>query len=188
MSKTMIGNDAFVLPMAQAILGSHHAGRPNYMALAWLTRANHKPCIMGICVHKSHASFEDILETRQFSLNFPTRSMHVVTDYVGLVSGRRTDKSEVFSSFYGELDAAPLIEECPLCMACKVVEMMEFPTNSFIFGEVAQVFCNEDCLANGMPDIAKLNPLLLSMPDNRYWSLGEAVGKAWSDGKVMKQK
>lgn len=78
MSKTLIGNDAFVLPMAQAILGSHQEGRANFMALAWLTRANHKPCIMGICVHKSHASFDSIVETKQFSLNFPSKAMHVL--------------------------------------------------------------------------------------------------------------
>jgi hypothetical protein len=29
---------------------------------------------------------------------------------------------------------------------------------------------------------------MLSMPDNGYWSVGELVGRAWSDGKAMKKR
>jgi len=168
MSKKLIGNDAFVLPMPQAILGTMHEGRANFMALAWLTRANHKPCIMGICVHKSHASHEAVQQQGQFSLNFPTSGMHVVTDYVGLVSGKRTDKSQVFETFFGELAAAPLIAACPLNMACRLVQTVDFPTNSFFFGELVEAWCEEACLDNGFPEVERLDPLLLSMPDNRY--------------------
>jgi hypothetical protein len=35
----------------------------------------------------------------------------------------------------------------------------------------------------GKPDIEKLRPFTLTMPDNRYWAVGEQVGRAWSDGR-----
>jgi hypothetical protein len=33
-----------------------------------------------------------------------------------------------------------------------------------------------------------MNPLLLTMPDNRYWTVVEYAGKAWSIGKKLKNK
>ena len=34
---------------------------------------------------------------------------------------------------------------------------------------------------------AKIKPFVLTMPDNRYWALGECIGKAWQEGKILKQ-
>ena len=44
-------------------------------------------------------------------------------------------------------------------------------------------WCSPDCLTVGKPDIAKIRPFTLSMPDNRYRAVGAQIGKAWSDGK-----
>jgi hypothetical protein len=41
----------------------------------------------------------------------------------------------------------------------------------------------EDCLSEGKPDIQKINPFALTMPDSNYWAVGEQIGKAWSVGK-----
>lgn len=38
-------------------------------------------------------------------------------------------------------------------------------------------------LADGKPDIARIKPFTLTMPDNRYWAVGKQIGKAWSDGR-----
>jgi flavin reductase (DIM6/NTAB) family NADH-FMN oxidoreductase RutF len=37
------------------------------------------------------------------------------------------------------------------------------------------------------PDIQRMNPAILTMPDNRYWSLGEHLGKAWGAGKKLRK-
>jgi hypothetical protein len=49
-------------------------------------------------------------------------------------------------------------------------------------------YSEERFLTEGVPDIKKINPFMLSMPDNGYWSVGELVGRAWSDGKAMKKR
>lgn len=41
---------------------------------------------------------------------------------------------------------------------------------------------------DGKPDIKKINPSLLTMPDNKYWSIGEYVGKAWSAGTSLRER
>ena len=188
MTKVDIGEQAYVLPMATTILGSLLEDRANFMALGWLTRVNFKPPMLGVAVNQGHASHAAIVETGEFSVNFPTVEMVEVTDYVGLVSGKRVDKSGLFNLFYGKLKGAPMISECPLTMECKLVETVELPTNSFLIGEIVGAYSEERFLTDGVPDIKKINPFLLTMPDNGYWSVGELVGRAWSDGKAMKKR
>lgn len=36
-------------------------------------------------------------------------------------------------------------------------------------------------------DLLEIDPLFLTMPDNRYWTLGKYVGDAWSAGKNLIQ-
>jgi len=188
MAKVNIGEQAYVLPMATTILGSRLEDRPNFMALGWLSRVNFKPPMLGVAVSQGHASHRAIVETWEFSVNFPTVEMVEITDYVGLVSGKRVDKSNLFNLFYGELKNAPMISECPLTMECKLVKTVELPSNSFFIGEIVGAYSEERFLTNGVPDIKKINPFLLTMPDNGYWSVGELIGRAWSDGKSMRKR
>ena len=187
MARVNIGDQAYVLPMATTILGSHLEDRANFMALGWLTRVNFKPPMLGVAVNQGHASHRAIVKTGEFSVNFPTVEMVKITDYLGLVSGKRIDKSNLFNIFYGELKKAPMISECPLTIECKLVKTVELPTNSFFIGEIVGAYSEERFLTDGVPDIKKINPFLLTMPDNGYWSVGELIGRAWSDGKSMRK-
>jgi flavin reductase (DIM6/NTAB) family NADH-FMN oxidoreductase RutF len=188
MAKVSIGNQAYIMPMATTILGSRLNDRPNFMALGWLTRVNFKPPMLGVAVNQGHASHGAIVDTGEFSVNFPTIEMVEITDYLGLVSGKRVDKSNLFNLFYGELKNAPMISECPLTMECTVVKTVELPTNSFFICEIVGAYSEERFLTDNMPDIKKVKPFLLTMPDNGYWSVGELIGTAWSDGKAVKKR
>lgn len=187
MKKTFAHKNLFCLPWTQTILGTHLEGKVNFMALDWLTRVNYKPAMLGICVNTGNASHGAITETGEFSINIPTVDMVAVTDYTGLVSGKRTDKSDLFKVFYGELEAAPMIQECPLNIESKVVQRVDLPTNSFFIGEIINIYCEEEFLTDGIPDVAKIKPFVLSMPDNRFWSLGTCIGKAWHEGKEFRK-
>jgi flavin reductase (DIM6/NTAB) family NADH-FMN oxidoreductase RutF len=105
-----------------------------------------------------------------------------------MASGKKVDKGGLFEVFYGKLRTAPMIEECPLCMECKLVQTIEFPTNTLFIGEIIGSYAEERCLTDGKPDIKKMDPLLLTMPDNRYWRVGEYAGKAWGSGKGFKKE
>jgi flavin reductase (DIM6/NTAB) family NADH-FMN oxidoreductase RutF len=110
------------------------------------------------------------------------------TDYCGLVSGKTTDKSKVFEIFYGELKTAPMITECSLSLECKLVDKVDLQTNIFFIGEIIASYTEEKFLTNGKLDIKKMNPLLLTMPDNSYWTVGNYVGKAWNIGNTFKKE
>jgi flavin reductase (DIM6/NTAB) family NADH-FMN oxidoreductase RutF len=143
--------------------------------------------MIAIAVNKSNQSCSGILEKAEFSVNVPSTDMVGITDYTGLVSAKKTDKSELFEVFYGQLRAAPLIKKCPINVECRVVEKVELPTNYLFVGEVVGVHAEESILTDGHPDPEKIKPFLLSMPDNRFWELGDCVGRAWHEGKSYKK-
>jgi flavin reductase (DIM6/NTAB) family NADH-FMN oxidoreductase RutF len=188
-AKITIEKNLFCLPWTQTILGTHIGGRVNFMALDWLTRVNYSPPMLGICVNKVNASCSAVRAGGQFSINVPGVDMVAVTDYTGLVSGNKVDKSGLFKVFYGkELPSAPMIAACPVTMACKVIREVELPTNVFFIAEILNIYTEERFLSDGKPDVKKIKPFLLSMPDNNYWAVGECVGRAWSEGKDFIEK
>jgi flavin reductase (DIM6/NTAB) family NADH-FMN oxidoreductase RutF len=188
MGKRTIQKELFCLPWTQTILGTRYEERTNFMALDWLTRVNFKPPMLGICVNTMHASNAAIRTTGEFSVNVPSVEMVEITDYTGLVSGKDVDKSGLFDIFYGQLRSAPMISQCPVSMECKVIQRVELPTNTFFIAEIIDIYSEDRFLTEGKPDIKKINPFLLTMPDNRYWSIGECVGKAWNAGSTIRER
>lgn len=187
MKKVSIGTDTFVYPNPVTLLGTTVEGKANFMALGWISRVNAKPPMLGVGVYKAHYTPKGIHETKTFSVNFPSVDMVEAVDYCGLVSGKKVDKSNVFEIFYGELKTAPMITKCPLCLECKLVDTVELPANYFFIGEIVASYTEEKYLTDGKPDIKKMNVLLLTMPDNSYWSVGDYVGRAWNIGKKLKR-
>jgi flavin reductase (DIM6/NTAB) family NADH-FMN oxidoreductase RutF len=188
MNKVKIDNvAAFLYPMPMVLVGSVVEGKPNFMAAAWVSRVNFKPPLMLIALGPHHTN-KGIEENKAFSINIPDVSLVEKTDYCGLVSGGKTDKSELFDVFYGELANVPLIKECPVCMSCSVYDTVKLPFDVLYIGEPKEVFTEEKYMTDNQLDIKKINPFTLSMPDNHYWSVGEKLGKAWSIGKTLKNK
>lgn len=165
MEKTRIKKDLFCLPWTQTILGTHFEGKANFMALDWLTRVNFQPVMLGICVNRIHASNEAVRNSGEFSVNVPSVDMVDITDYTGLVSGKNVDKSGLFEIYCGKLKSAPMIKLCPITMECKVIQTIDLPTNTFFIAEIIDVYSEDRYLTEGKPDVKKINPFLLTMPE-----------------------
>jgi flavin reductase (DIM6/NTAB) family NADH-FMN oxidoreductase RutF len=182
MDKVKLNNNAFVYRMPMTLVGAVVEGKPNFMAAAWVSRVNNRPPLIGVAIGSHHTS-AGIREHGEFSVNVPSVDMLEVTDYCGLVSGRRVDKSELFTLFHGELAHAPMIEACPVTLACKLVQAVELPSNTLFIGEIVETFASAEVMTHDKPDFEKIQPFTLTMPDNRYWTAGEVAGKAWGSGK-----
>lgn len=144
--------------------------------------------MIGICVNKMNASHSAILATEEFSINVPSADMVALTDCAGLVSGKKVDKSKLFEVFYGGLKAAPMIINCPITMECKLVQTVELPSNYFFIADIMNIYTEERFLTDGKPDVKKINPFVLTMPDNRFWAIGECIGKAWHEGTAVRER
>jgi flavin reductase (DIM6/NTAB) family NADH-FMN oxidoreductase RutF len=181
---------AFVpLPAEPIVLvGTLVDGRPNFMAAGFVAGVNHNPDIVCVSLNKKHYSPRGIIESGTFSLNLPSDKYVAETDYCGLVSGRDVDKSKVFTVFYGELESAPMIEEFPIVCECRYTgQSIEFSTDIVYFGEVAQVYVDEDLLIpeRKAVDTVKARTFFYNRLDNTYRAMGEVVGRGWSSGKSL---
>jgi flavin reductase (DIM6/NTAB) family NADH-FMN oxidoreductase RutF len=186
MSKIKIANNAFVYPMPMVAVGTMVADRPNFMAVGWVNRVNFKPPMMAVALGKSHYTNAGIHGSKAFSVNIPNLELLEKVDYIGLVSGRNVDKAELFTIFRGQNTGAPMIEECPVCMECRLVQAVDLPSNELFIGEIVGAYADQSCCTNDRPDIEKIRPFTLTMPDNRFWSIGPEAGKAWEAGKHLK--
>jgi flavin reductase (DIM6/NTAB) family NADH-FMN oxidoreductase RutF/effector-binding domain-containing protein len=178
------------LPMVPIVLvGTNVNGKPNYMAVGFVNGVNITPPTVCISLNKKHHTPKGIIENGTFSINIPSADYIVETDYCGLVSGKTNDKSNIFTTFYGELETAPMIEEFPITCECKYIDnKVEFAMDIAYFGEVRQVYINEDIVSvNKKVDIIKANPLMLGI-DNLYRTTGEYAGQAYQVGWKYKPK
>ncbi len=188
MAKLKLSANAYIYPMPVTLVGALVAGKANFMAVGWVMRVNRQPPLLAVALNKAHFTPRGIREHRTFSVNFPGADLMDKADYCGLVSGHKVDKSGLFQVFYGELETAPLIMECPLGLECRLYQVVELPANDLFIGEIVAAHADEDCLTDGRPDIEKINPLVLTMPDNNYWTVGAHAGRAWEAGKKLKNQ
>ena len=176
-------------PTPTVIAGAVVDGKPNFITIAHIGIVNHaKPYLISLSMGKVHHTNAGIRENRAFSVNIPSENLVVETDYVGIVSGKKTDKSGVFEIFYGEVEHAPMIKACPLNMECRLFDTYDTPTHDLFIGEIVETHADGSVLTDGKVDIAKVRPLLFDMSSIKYWSLGKPVANCWNAGKKLKAK
>lgn len=180
-------------PVPICIAGTMINGKANYATYGSFGLLSPRPeTYIYIGSQGSRYTNTGIKENGYFSVNIPSEKQMQKTDYVGLVSGHNTDKSTVFNSFFGSVDTAPMIKECPVNMLCKLVKTADLPNREIFFGEVLESYVNKEYMTEGILDFKKINPLLFTMngPGNAsYWKLGEIVGAAYKEGKnILKNR
>jgi flavin reductase (DIM6/NTAB) family NADH-FMN oxidoreductase RutF/effector-binding domain-containing protein len=183
MEKIKVGPFIPMPVVPTVVVGTNVDGKPNYLAVGFVSGVNIKPPIIGISLNRKHYSIKGLLENETFSVNIPSVNNILETDYCGLVSGRSVDKSSLFTSFYGELESAPMIEEFPIVCECKYTgQKVDFAMDTIYFGEIIQAYVNHDLYKKGQPaDILKINPLLTGL-DRQYRVVGDSIGKTFSIG------
>jgi flavin reductase (DIM6/NTAB) family NADH-FMN oxidoreductase RutF len=179
--KEKLGPTNALYPLVTAIVGATVDGRPDFATIAHVGIAHLKGITLGM--GNVHLTNKGIIENGTFSVNLPSESMVAVTDHIGMVSGTKEDKSGLFELFYGELDTAPMIQQCKVTMECRLIDHVKLPTHDLFVGEVVGTYADVEVLTNGLVDIAKLRPLLFDMASKKYWALGDPVAKCWSVGK-----
>ncbi len=189
MKKIALGNKNYFYPNPTVLIGVTVDGKPNYLNVSYAGIANRSPAMLFISLNKLHYSTIGVKEHKAFSVNIPSTDMLTETDYCGIVSGKDVDKFKLFHTFYGVSRNIPMIEECSISMECEVVQELELEGSNILFiGKVLESYSEEKYLSNGLPDIKKIDPILLSMNDFNYYNIGNRIGKAWDIGKKIYQK
>ena len=191
MEKKSLGPSTLVFPMPSFLIGSMVNGKPNVMTCAWGGVACGNPPIISIAVRPSRYSYLGIQENETFSVNVPNADVAVQADYCGIVSGKKKNKIEVcdYSIFYGHRETAPMIEECPINLECKLINNIELGSHNLLLGEVVDTFVSENCFTDGQLDINIIKPLVYSPgPVNAYQTLSEILAPAFKCGKELVHK
>ena len=180
MSKIKMGPQQLLNPRPAILVGTHIDGKPNFLTVSWAGITSADPPTMSIAIRNTRYSLRGIQESRQFSVNVPSVDMVKETDYCGVVSGSKSDKVKEcgFKVFYGDLDKAPLIEQCPINIECEVLQIVALGDHSLIIGQIAESYITDDCFTGGIPDIRKINPLCfctLTMKSMGYYAVGDWI-------------
>ena len=175
MEKENIGSLVALYPKPLTVVGAEVNGKVNWLVVGHTGIIGHNRIILSM--NDKHYTNKGIHQTGRLSINLVSREMLPKADYAGSVSGADTDKSTLFAYHIGE-NGAPLIDESPLSMECKVVD--KFKTDGFdnFICEVAATYVAKDMLnENGRPDYTRLKPVLFEFPTYSYLATGEVIGR-----------
>jgi len=190
MKKVELPPDRLMYPRPALLVGSNVDGKANFMTMGGGGVVNSEPPMMGVLLRHKSYTLKGIWQNKTFSINTPSVDLVRETDFCGITSGADVDKVKVcrFKVFYGHLETAPLIEQCPVNLECRVVHIMDLGSHDFIIGQVAGTYVSEDCLTDGRPDADKIRPMIFDITARNYKAFGEVVADAYKVGLELKEK
>ena len=152
---------------------------PDVMMAAWAGQYDYKRIVVSLSKHKTTENLE---LTGAFTVSFADVRTVAESDYFGLVSGNKVPDKVAKVGFTvtpsPNVDA-PIINEYPLTLECKVVSWKD----GILVGEVVNQSASESILTDGKIDLAKLQPIVFDAAGMCYRAIGEVVGGAWNAGK-----
>jgi len=186
--KKSLGAKIIVAATHVWVIGTYDKeGKPNMMTAAWGGVCCSQPPCVAVSLRKATYTYGNITERKAFTVNVPSADYVKQTDYVGIYSGRNTDKLSIakFTPVRSDFVDAPYVKEFPLVLECKLLHTIEIGLHTQFIGEMLDVKAEESILgANGMPEVNKVAPFFYSPGNRTYYSIGEYLGKAHSMGKV----
>ena len=174
-------------PMPVYLIGTYGAdGTPNAMNAAWGGISEETE--ISICISADHKTTENILYRKAFTVSMATARYIAACDYVGIESGNSVPDKVARAGFHvtkSEHVDAPVIDEFPLALECKLVSYDE--ETRLLTGEIVNVSVDERALdENGKLAVEKLHVITFDYANHGYYVLGEKVASAFEDGKKFK--
>ena len=168
-------------------------GKDNVMTAAWAGTVCSDPVMVSVSIRKERYSHAMILETKEFVMNLTTERLTKFTDFVGVRSGRDIDKFNLegdlkVTKSASKMVKAPSIEESPVCLECKVKEVIELGTQDMFIAQVVATSVDDQYLdEKGRLDLKKAG--LIAYSHGEYYALGDKLGKfGYSVQKKKKRK
>ena len=174
-----------VYPMPVLIVAAYDEdGKVNAMNAAWGMICNSDR--IALFIDEDHKTTQNILKSKAFTVSLADRAHMDAADFFGIASGNKMeDKFERTGMHAVKSDKvdAPVIEEYPLTLECKVVALESTVYGFRVLGEIVNVLADEKVLdENGKVDPTKLNAFVFDQVRSGYYKVGEKVGQAWKSG------
>ena len=187
--RTNLGDNLYVTPQPALMIATYDAdGTPDVMMAAWGCQYDYKQVCFSLGKHKTT---ENLRLNKAFTLSYADARTVVESDYFGIVSGNDVKDKVAKAGFTVTKSKnvnAPIINEYPLAMECRVTEMHDDEEGgAWVVGEIVNAIADPSILTDGKIDIKKLNPVAWDASSYNYFTLGDSVGKAWNSGMVLKK-
>mgnify|MGYP000212847963 FL=1 len=184
------GNMIYPLPAVLVSCGSE-LSEYNVLTVAWVGTLCTNPPMCYISVRPERYSYPIIQKNMEFVINLTTKDMAYATDWCGVRSGKDYNKFEEMKLTPGKAEVvkAPIVEESPVSIECRVKEIIPLGSHHMFVAEVVNVQA-DDCYLDkdsGRFELASADPLVYL--HGGYFELGEKIGKfGWSVEKKRKKR
>lgn len=189
MPKRQLGPCVTFFPQPTTLVSTvSSAGALDVMTASWVSLVSKTPPTLAVSLNRNRLTYEHIRETGCFVVNMVPGRLTVEADYCGLSSGRSSDKIETAGLTPAKASrvAAPLIEECPLNVECRLLREVDLGEYVLVLGEILEIHAVEAAFGeDGTMDVRALDPLVYLGGIREYWRLGERAGIAYRDGKRL---
>lgn len=163
----------------------------NLFTVAWTGTVCTSPPMCYISVRPERHSYDILKRTGEFVINLTTGRLARATDWCGVRSGRDYDKFKEMelTPIMAEQVKAPIIDESPVAIECRVKQIIPLGTHDMFLAEVVNVQVDEEFIdaESGKLDLQRAD--LITYCHGEYFHLGDVIGHfGWSVRKKPKKK
>jgi len=160
----------------------------NIITLSWVGTICTNPPMCYISVRPERYSYEILKKNMEFVINITTEKLAHATDWCGVRSGKDYNKFKEMDLTPGKATVvrAPIIEESPLNIECRVKEILSLGSHDMFIADVVNVKADEQYIntETGKFSLEDAHPIAYS--HGQYYGMGEKLGGfGWS---VKKKK
>ena len=185
-----LGVKPYLFPMPVLMISTYDENdKVDVMNMAWggICAEN----MVALNISETHKTAENLKKKGAFTLSIADIPHIEAADFFGIASGNKmADKFERsgLHAIKSTKVNAPIVEEFPVTLECKVAELQQTTYGFRVLGEIVNVLADEKVLdEKGKIDPSKLNAFVFDQFQNGYYAIGEKVGQAWQSGaKLMK--
>lgn len=189
MSKVSWKGGALLAPVPPVLVSVGDGEKSNVFTVAWTGLINTQPPKTYISVRPSRYSYDFIKSTGEFALNLTPASLVRAADWCGIHTGRKVDKFKKMNltPVPASKISAPIIEECPLSLECRVFDVKELGTHHMFLADIVAVDVYGELIdSKGKLHIDRAD--LAAFAHGEYFSLGKSLGTFGFSVKKKKKR
>ncbi len=186
--KKEFGVKPYLFPMPVLMIATYcEDGTVDVMNMAWGGICDDN--LVALNISESHKTAENLKRRGAFTLSIADKAHLAEADFFGIASANKMPDKFARSGLHAVKSQhvdAPVVEEFPLTMECKVAELQHTATGFRVVGEIVNLLAEEAVLdEKGQIDPVKLNAIVFDPFQNGYYTIGKRVGQAWSSGAAL---